>query len=310
MDTILTTGAPKTDCKSNSSNLTTSWQRLGGRVTAPAGTTQVRVVFYGYMYSGWVAVDDVELYKVGNATNLAPEPGFEQAGNWTETGSGEFPGTSLWRGTWGTAAPHTGSYAYVISNQMYGYLVSDRIAVQVGASYDVHAYLSGAMDAVGSEGKWLVRAYFYKRDGTPLSYVDVANGVSLGSWQQQGGSVVAPVDAATMRIMLEFYLSTGWVTFDDVTLGSSAAVRKYYYAGGQLAAMRDNGVVRFPRAAPPERSVGGRGDHLGSTSVTADSTGAEVGELRYKACPFGVLRFAPRGRNPIHQRNNASRSCF
>ena len=93
------------------------------------------------------------------------------------------------------------------------------------------------------------------------------------------------------------YLSTGWVTFDDVTLGSSAAMRKYYYAGGQLAAMRDNGVVRFPRAAPPQRSAGGRGDHLGSTSVTADSTGAEVGELRYreasrrdKPCP---LRGAP-----------------
>jgi hypothetical protein len=32
------------------------------------------------------------------------------------------------------------------------------------------------------------------------------------------------------------------------------------------------------------------GDHLGSTSITTDSSGAKVSELRYK--PFGEVRYA------------------
>jgi hypothetical protein len=31
------------------------------------------------------------------------------------------------------------------------------------------------------------------------------------------------------------------------------------------------------------------GDHLGSTSVVADADGTKVSEIRYKACPAGML---------------------
>ncbi|HNN14489.1 MAG TPA: hypothetical protein PKL78_13080 [Anaerolineales bacterium] len=32
------------------------------------------------------------------------------------------------------------------------------------------------------------------------------------------------------------------------------------------------------------------GDHLGSTSITTDTAGAKISEMRYKPCPTGMLR--------------------
>ena len=49
-------------------------------------------------------------------------------------------------------------------------------------------------------------------------------------------------------------------------------IRKYYYAGAQRVAMRENETLYFLLA-----------DHLGSTSITANSSGTKVAELRYKA---------------------------
>ena len=56
-------------------------------------------------------------------------------------------------------------------------------------------------------------------------------------------------------------------------------VTKHYYAGSQRIAMRKDGVLSYIL-----------GDHLGSTSVTTDNTGAKVSEMRYK--PFGELRYS------------------
>jgi len=58
--------------------------------------------------------------------------------------------------------------------------------------------------------------------------------------------------------------------------GSTSTVIKYYYAGSQRVAMRKGnpGTLSFLL-----------GDHLGSTSVTADSAGGKVAELRYP--PWG-----------------------
>jgi len=59
--------------------------------------------------------------------------------------------------------------------------------------------------------------------------------------------------------------------------------RFYYYAGGT-------------RVAEREATSGGEtlyyllGDHLGSTAITADSSGNKVAELRYKA--WGETRYA------------------
>ncbi len=60
---------------------------------------------------------------------------------------------------------------------------------------------------------------------------------------------------------------------------SDGTVRKYYYAGGQRVAMRENGTLYYLI-----------GDHLGSTSITANADGGKQAELRYKA--YGESRYA------------------
>lgn len=59
---------------------------------------------------------------------------------------------------------------------------------------------------------------------------------------------------------------------------SGSTIKKYYYAGSERVAMNDNGTLKYLL-----------GDHLGSTSITADASGNKLGELRYKA--WGETRY-------------------
>ncbi len=62
--------------------------------------------------------------------------------------------------------------------------------------------------------------------------------------------------------------------------GSSSTMRRYYYAGGQRIAMRlGTTTLRFLL-----------GDHLGSTAITATSSGSKLAELRYY--PWGGVRYS------------------
>jgi RHS repeat-associated protein len=64
--------------------------------------------------------------------------------------------------------------------------------------------------------------------------------------------------------------------------GSTGTMKKYYYASGQRVAMRTgtiNSVLNYLL-----------GDHLGSTSITTDSSGGRTAELRYY--PWGGSRYA------------------
>ncbi len=51
---------------------------------------------------------------------------------------------------------------------------------------------------------------------------------------------------------------------------NSSTTKKYYYAGSQRVAMRQGSSTLYFLL----------GDHLGSTSLTASSTGGKVAELR------------------------------
>jgi len=59
---------------------------------------------------------------------------------------------------------------------------------------------------------------------------------------------------------------------------TSGVVTKYYYAGAQRIAMRQDGELFFII-----------GDHLGSTSIVTDANGTKVSEIRYKA--WGEVRY-------------------
>jgi RHS repeat-associated protein len=73
--------------------------------------------------------------------------------------------------------------------------------------------------------------------------------------------------------------TSAWVEAGPVTV---SAVTKYYYHGNQRVAMRQGDVVYFIH-----------GDHLGSTSLTTDQSGAPVAETRY--LPYGEERWTSGG---------------
>jgi len=74
-------------------------------------------------------------------------------------------------------------------------------------------------------------------------------------------------------------------------------ITKYYMAGAARVAVRK---YTIPQNMTVEYMLG---DHLGSTSVTTDSNGAKVSEMRYK--PWGELRYtwtdAPASTSPTYE---------
>ncbi|MCP4898668.1 MAG: hypothetical protein GY906_16995 [bacterium] len=200
------------------------WQRVGGQVTTPAEAANVRIQLFNYLSSGWIAFDDVEFNTTADPqTNLAPNPSFEDGGtSWTETSSNHFPATSFYRSTWAAiSGPHSGSYGYTISNLAYGYLLSDHISVNSDTVYDLYSWIRGQVDPDESERGPRIFVYFYDAAGTRLSgyqspYSDYTGTTPTLEWQRYGGQVTAPADAATVRIHLQNYFSSGWVAFDDV----------------------------------------------------------------------------------------------
>jgi RHS repeat-associated protein len=65
---------------------------------------------------------------------------------------------------------------------------------------------------------------------------------------------------------------------------TGSQVTKYYFAGAQRVAMRK---YTIPQSMSVEYLLG---DHLGSTSLTTDTNGAKVSEMRYKA--WGEIRYS------------------
>ena len=178
-----------------------------------------------------------------------------------------------------------------LSNHAYGILESDQLAVQPSESYDLRAWLRGEIDVEDSIGRWILRAQFYDANHSYLSYTNVDLGDTVpSSWTEKGGAFTTPANAAYVEVQVHYYMNTGWLAMDDVSLtGPEVTTRKYFYADGTRVAMRENGELHWLF-----------GDHLGSTSITADgSSGAKEGELRYKA--YGENRYAW-GETPTERR--------
>jgi RHS repeat-associated protein len=99
---------------------------------------------------------------------------------------------------------------------------------------------------------------------------------------QTSASFVGEKDQSyTFRVRARDNVSntSAWVEAGPVMV---SAVTKYYYHGDQRIAMRQGDVVYFIH-----------GDHLGSTSLTTDQSGAPVAETRY--LPYGEERWMSGG---------------
>jgi hypothetical protein len=87
---------------------------------------------------------------------------------------------------------------------------------------------------------------------------------------------------------------TVYVGDDMEWTGSTSTMVKYYHAGGQRVAMRVGSSTRYYLLS----------DHLGSTALTANSSGSLYGELRYKA--YGETRYTW-GTTPTSRRYTGQR---
>ncbi len=101
------------------------------------------------------------------------------------------------------------------------------------------------------------------------------SGATSASFVYDGdGTLVKSVMGGVTTYYIGNYFE--WQCFDPTC--STPKLVTYYYAGGQRVAMRDNSTLYFLL-----------GDHLGSTSLTANSSGGKVAELRYH--PWGGTRY-------------------
>ncbi|MCE7918173.1 MAG: RHS repeat-associated core domain-containing protein, partial [Chloroflexi bacterium CFX1] len=100
-----------------------------------------------------------------------------------------------------------------------------------------------------------------------------------------GKRVMSVIDGETIRFVGGYYERKG------------SEITKYYMAGAARVAMRK---YTIPQSMTVEYMLG---DHLGSTSVTTDSNGAMISEMRYK--PWGELRYtwtnAPANTSPAYE---------
>ncbi|MBV6465803.1 MAG: hypothetical protein PGMFKBFP_01088 [Anaerolineales bacterium] len=100
-----------------------------------------------------------------------------------------------------------------------------------------------------------------------------------------GKRVMSVIDGETIRFVGGYYERKG------------SEITKYYMAGAARVAMRK---YTIPQSMTVEYMLG---DHLGSTSITTDSNGAMVSEMRYK--PWGELRYtwtdAPASTSPTYE---------
>jgi hypothetical protein len=102
------------------------------------------------------------------------------------------------------------------------------------------------------------------------------NGATLASYTYDGdGRRVKSVEGGVTTVYIGDYYE--WRS--DSTTTTEV---KYYYAAGQRIAMRKAGTLTW---LP--------GDHLTSTTVTANADGTLASAQKYTACPCGVLRDAP-----------------
>ena len=157
------------------------------------------------------------------STNLVTNPGFEDAAGWSEWRTSYYPGTSFLRATSGTAAPppQSGQYAYAISNHSKGNLQSDSVSVTPNSTYDLYAFIRGELDPDDSHGTWQLRINYYDSAGTYLTYQDAVSGNPGGltaAWLYLGGQITTPANAASLKVRLYLYQTSGWIAFDDISL--------------------------------------------------------------------------------------------
>jgi len=120
----------------------------------------------------------------------------------------------------------------------------------------------------GEQGDFLVSSPLPSNHAPKMAAMTALETINATfTYDGDGKRVKQTVNGVTTYFIGNYYEVTG------------STVTKYYYSGGQRVAMRTGGTLYFMFS-----------DHLGSTSITTDSAGNVVSELRYSA--WGEVRYA------------------
>ena len=174
-----------------------------------------------------------------------------------------------------------------MTTDAYGTIRSDQFPVTAGVQYDATAWIRGEVDTDDSRDGWvwIVRVRWEDANGDYLSYSNAEVGTAANglpsSFAEKGGTVTAPAGAVYGRAEVYFYLASGWLNVDDVSVTPTSTVNvsetKYYSFGGGTVGMRVDGVLSWIFS-----------DQLGSTGITYKADGSGMSRQFYY--PFGGIR--------------------
>jgi RHS repeat-associated protein len=206
---------------------------------------------------------------VGNVLSISD---YNAGGTQTQSFAHDFlDRLTLASATGGSAGLYTETYTYnQIGNLMskggvsYSYGSSKPHAVTAVAtstfSYDANGNM---ITRTVADGSYALR---YDVEGRLVEARKAGSPVASFGYDGDGKMVTATMGATTTVYLGNYYEKEG------------STVRSYYYHGGQRVAMRENGTLYWLLT-----------DHLGSTAVVANESGAKVAERRYRA--FGQSRY-------------------
>jgi RHS repeat-associated protein len=248
-------------------------QILGQKVLGGV-TTTIQNLFYTYDEVGNITVlRDVQnsnQYQCFTYDNLNRLLTAKTGANTSCTGSagqGTYNETYTYHASNGNLASKTGNGAYTYSST-HKHAVASTVTGGHSATYDANGnMLTRSSTAQGTF------TFTYDAENRLISVARTSPSFSATfTYDGDGNRIKATVAGATTTFVGNYFEWTG----------STSTMVKYYFAGGTRMAMRTGGNA--------DANVKWLfGDHLGSTSVTADYTGALLSRTLYK--PWGGVRY-------------------
>ncbi len=223
--------------------------------------------FRHWIYSGTAYLDDYREFSTAGLT-------------WNVDERMNFGYDALNRLTSTAPDSEAGGYSYT-----YGYAANGNIT----SRSDVGSYTYPTAGQARPHAATAAGANTYSYDANGNMLTRTENGVTYTqTWDEENRLKTVTVNGQTTTYTYDgdgqrvqkvqggqtmVYIGT----YYEKNLGTGV-VTKYYYAGGQRVAQRQGSTVYYFT-----------GDHLGSTSLTTNVSGGEVGRQKYY--PFGTARF-------------------
>ena len=233
--------------------------------------------FHHWIYRGNAYIDSYAEYGTGGLS-WTPNDWLDASYDYLDRLTGVAP-VSGWQG-------YTGTYAYSPTGNLTSTTYNGVTWVYTYPSNGVRPHAVSSLsngwsyqyDANGNQTQRAVAARTYVLTYNVENQLVRVGGPATAAFGYDGDGrlVTATTSGTTTFYVGNYYEKTG------------STVRKYYHHAGRPVAMRENGVLSWPRLAIALARL--LTDQLGSTAMTLTASAAITGELRYEA--YGETRYA------------------